>query len=120
MFGCVILFLCELAYACVCDLLSVFVCTASCASTTDVGAPKTEVNFRFSMFGCVILLLCERVCVCDVGAPKTEVKLRFSMFDCVILFLCDLVYVCVCVLLSAFVCAGSVRQPRMLERQKLK
>ena len=82
---------CDIVFAwpccwCACVCLTVCVCLYSvCASTSDVRAPKTEVNFRFSMFGGVILFLldlvvdvcvCLTVCVClySVCASTTEVK----------------------------------------------
>ena len=51
-------------FVCVIYCLCFFFCV--CASTSDVRAAKTEVNFRSSVFGCVILFLCELVYVCVI------------------------------------------------------
>ena len=65
MFGCVILFLCELVYVCVIYCLCLFVqrlCVNHwCSSHKNWGKKN-----RFSMFGCVILFLCELVYVCVI------------------------------------------------------
>ena len=124
MFGCVILFLCELVYVrarvCVCVLLSLFVCTVSVrqplmfarqklGKITDFQCSVVWYCFCVSVFMCVCVI---SVCVClygvcasttDVRAPKTEVKFRFSMFGCIILF-CVSLFMCVCVCICVCVC----------------
>ena len=142
MFGCVILFLCELLFMCVCIRLSTSVCAASVRKPLMFERQKLSLKkcdfqcsvvwhcFCVSVFICVcvfymvllaVSLFVQRLCVnhwCASGKNWGK-KLWFSMFGCLPLFLCELVYVCVYVLLSVSVCTASVRQP-LFDRQKLR
>ena len=89
---------------CVCITVCVCVCNV-CASTSDVRAPKTEVNLRFSMFGCVTLFLCELdelVYVCRSQGQRLPQHTCVCVLSVVcVFFLCACVCVClmcVCVL----------------------
>ena len=119
MFGCLILFLCELVYVCVYVLLSVSVCTASVRQPLFDRQKLRLKNaiFNVRLCGIVFVRACLCVCVCftlyyylslclysvcastiDVRAAKTEVKK--CDFQCSVVWCCFGVslFMCVCVI----------------------